>query len=430
MERAPPRRSRPPPNPRGRRSGRGRLLPLPPPPAHASRSKNRRRKPERERLPPAPTVTIKVIVRRLPPTLNAVQFANFADPMGASAAIWRSFAPGSASEVGGLKKVRHVSRHSVAYLGFATWPDAGAFADAFDGFRFEEEGEGGTYIARVERAMSQAVPPLHRKPKLNPIEGTIESDPNYVKFVKALEEEGRKEANRSSALSVAQTAAIFPAKAHAADKEVKNKAKANLTTPLIEDVRARRKERDQKKKSTKPVPRPTRAKGRPIVVTDSSAKVDAATKAAAAVRRKKQRRGDFGGPSRKIEEAASPLPRKGGRSPLNGRRAGSVAKRGDSEHKPLNGGVHPNSNSSPHYMGSGASPSNGYTGNEKGVTSRSGRARSGRGGRSRGKSGSSVNSIGHDSPNRDAREAFRASPEVMHGSVRLLRKETSNGSKT
>lgn len=429
MERAPPRRGRPLPNPRHRRGGRGRPLPPPPPPPHASRPRNRRRKLERERPPPAPTVTIKLIVRRLPPNLSAEQFAKVADPVGASKAIWKSFAPGSASEGGGLKKVRQVSRHGVAHLGFASWPDAGTFADAFDGFRFAEEGEGGTYIARVERAMSQAVPPLQKRKPI-PLEGMIENDSDYVAFVKKLEEERRKEVNHSAALSVTQTAAIFPGKAQLVDKEVKNKAKVNLTTPLIEDVRARRKERDQKKKSTKPIPRPPRAKGRPIVVSDPSAKTDAAAKAAASARRKKQRRGDFGGPSKKAEEPATPLPRKGGRVPLNGRRPGPTVERRDSDHKPLNGSIYPNPNLPYHYVGSSASAPNGHNGSEKGSISRSGRSRSGRGGRSRGKPGSSMGSIGHRSPTRDVKDTLRASLEVSHGPVRLLRKETSNGNKT
>lgn len=429
MERAPPRRGRPLPNPRHRRGGRGRPLPPPPLPPHAPRPRNRRRKLERERPPPAPSVTIKLIVRRLPPTLSAEQFAKVADPMGASKAIWKSFAPGSASEGGGLKKVRQVSRHGVAYLGFARWLDAGAFADAFDGFRFAEDGEGATYIARVERAMSQAVPPLQRRKPI-PFEGIIESDPDYVSFVKKLEEEGRREMNRSGALSVTQTAAIFPGKTQVVEKEVKDKAKVNWTTPLIEDVRARRKERDQKKKSTKPVSRPPRAKGRPIMVSDPSVRNDTAAKAAASARRKKQRRGDFGGPSKKAEEPATPSPRKGGRMPLNGRRPGPVVERSNGDHKPLNGSTHLNSSLSHHHVGSSGSPPNGYNSNEKGSVTRSGRPRSGRGSKYRSKPGSSTGSTAHRSPTRDVNDPSRASPEVAHGSVRLLRKETSNGNKT
>lgn len=363
--------------------------------------------------------------------LTASEFSKAADPLGASNAIWRAFYPGSAAEGAGLKRVKHVSRYAVAYLGFANWVEAGAFADAFDGYRFQKEGDNATFTARVERAMSQAVPVVHGRPRPLPIEGTIEKDPDYLQFVKQLEEETKRNVSRATSTSVAPAATMFPAKV-AVDKDARGKAKVAMSTPLMEDVRARRKERDQKKKAIKPAPRPPRAKGRPIMVADPAAKDDAAAKAAAAAaaastRRKKQRRGEYASPIKKGEEPIH-VPKKVGRLQVNGRRPGVVhGARPDLERRHVNGRVHPSPNVSPHYGRAHMGEMNGYAGSDKSVATRQGRPRAGRGGRARGKAPSTLGGAGHPSSSRDV---HRVTPDVTHGPVRLLKKEASHGNKT
>lgn len=346
----PPRRNRPPPGPSSRASrrrgsgsgsGPGPANGPPPPRTHSSpnrqnafspspsprpRSKNRGRRrgnPSANYNPNgnaphnlAPTVAVKLVVRRLPPTLTADKFAEIADPAGASRAVWRSFAPGSASAASGpVKRLRQVTRHATAYLAFVNMDDAVAFTQTFNGIKFQDPNAPPTsqnhdFIARVERAPWQPVPPLTKRTKPLPLHGTIERDPDYMAFVARLEDETKKELSGANALTVAQTSAIFSRGpgSNPSDTQKRDNTSAGvstsagkagalavngseLTTPLMEDVRARRKERDNRKKTTKITPRAARGKARHPHPSDSPHKqqTESPGKVTSSMRKKKQR---------------------------------------------------------------------------------------------------------------------------------------------
>lgn len=482
MDRPPPRRNRPPlgPSSRGgrRRGAHGqaqnnnasaggppppRQPPSPSPQPSRTRSKNRRRRGGGGGGngggggggSNAPSVAVKLVVRRLPPTLTADAFAEAADPAGANKAVWRSFAPGSASAASGaVKRLRQVTRHAVAYLGFATLDDAVAFTDSFNGIKFADPdapsgGQAQDFIARVERAPWQAVAPLNKRNRPLPLQGTIENDSDYINFVKGLEEEANREVSRAGALTVAQTSAMFPGKpgaagaaAQAAGEKSETGAAGVLTsrgksaavaakgsglvTPLMEDVRARRKERDQKKKSTKASSRPPRSKGRQIVVVDPATRQHGeqpgkGSSSSSRRRKQRERRAAEIANSTKKQEETQPQKRVNGKAPVNGRRdGGGLGPRRDEVEPRMNGSIHANGRGVPQQNGGGGSDANGFAGNGKGNGSRggSGRSRSGRSARSRAKN------------NAGSASAANGSADSSHGSVRLLKKETSNGHKT
>lgn len=380
-------------------------------------------------------------------------FAEAADPAGGSKAVWRSFAPGSASAASGaVKRLRQVTRHAVAYLAFASLDDAVAFSDTFIGTKFQDPdalpgSQPQEFIARVERAPWQAVSPLNKRVRPSPIQGTIESDPDYLAFVERLEDEAKREVSRAGALTVAQTSAMFPVKnAGAASASQSGSDKGDtaaggvlttrgkvgavalkgseLITPLMEDVRARRMERDQKKKAIKSVSRPPRSKGRQIVVIDPAIRQQGEPPrkgSSSSSRRKKQRdRARAAENATKKQEEAQAHKRVNGSVPINGRRGGGgVARRGVIEPR-MNGNVHPNAKGSTYQNGAAASDANGFGGNGKGNGPRggSGRPRAGRGGRPKAQY------------NPGPASAASGSIDGSHASVRLLKKETSNGHKT
>lgn len=454
MDRAPPRRNRggsgSPAGPSGR-GGRRRRTPRPPPtptptstpPRPPRRPKNR----SRRRPPPLPTVALKLVVRRLPPALTDAQFAIIADPRGASKAIWRSYMQGSLSEPpGSVKRAPIINRHSVAYLGFATVEDAAAFAHAFHAFKIPDPrpGANAEFVARVERALFQNTPPPVRRKSPPPIQGTIESDPDYIAFVENLQTE-RNEATRVGIPSVAQTAALFESKSASqnatADVSDKHSPSVHLDdrsrrkppngssvvlTPLMEDVRARRRERDHKKKFTKTSIRPARLKGRQITVVDPKASPDGGSKNA----RKKKRRGanEPSTPvrSKRIDDVASPPTPADKNSTQrvgtpNGRRPTSILRRDDADMNGRKNGTMP-VKASPSRENGVLGAADGSGGSRVGT----GRPRSGRRGRGKDKSNVAMNGQ-ISSP---VRKDQQIGSEVTHGSVRLLKKETSNGTKT
>lgn len=455
----PPRRGRPPavPAPRGRRRGLASRAPPSPPigaPASAGataprphKSRNRRRGAAAPPPPPPPTVAVKLIVRRLPPTITAADFFETADAHGADAAVWRSFFPGSSSASGAVKRLRTVVRHGVAYLGFATQVAAESFFTSFNGFRFEEPapsagGPRAEYFARVERAMWQGVPPLgttrrRGAPPPPPVQpGTIESDPDYLAFVARFE----ADAAASTPISLPQPAALLPAPdPGSSEKHMKaSRGRAGVITPLMEDVRARRKERDLKKKAPKPGMRAQRVKGgRPVVVAEpatrpvqNASSTPPSKSVSAASRRKKSRRSGGAEPAgnaigKKMNESSSASQKKGSsaKPPLNGRR--TAPGEGKPVNGVVNGSVNANLKGTNNYHASTAGESNGVGENGKVSTLRptSGRSRSARAARARARAAAAGGTAFPSDGSSQSREGAQ-------GALRLLRKEASNGHKT
>jgi Smg-4/UPF3 family len=218
-----------------------------------------------------PRVAVRLAVRGLPPGLTAAAFAAAVEESpGTALVVHKSFMPG---EVGGGAG-QAPARLSVGYLAFSALEDAEDFADAMRGSRFVDENSGSEYVACVERSLNQAVPRANLKSCLAAVR-TIASDPEYLKFVANYEEDGRAETaankanaslsdtdalygRRGDAASAAVASTMVPGAATAVDvieakqarmrsllpKTTSSKTSGVILTPLIEEVRAMRRERD------------------------------------------------------------------------------------------------------------------------------------------------------------------------------------------
>lgn len=412
------------------------------------RPKNR---PRRRPPPPPRTVAIKLIVRHLPPTLSAERFSEIANPYGASTAIWRSFDHGSVENTGSVKRTAHVVRHSVAYLAFSSMDDGLTFYNNFQGFVFSDADSQSqsspsthpsTHVAKpsgqptnhytvcIERAINQTAPIIKRRSQ-HVLHGTIEKDLDYQAFLEALENGGDL-ASIGRPVSATPPLVLPAAKkdSHGPNDDRKSKGKAEVVTPLMEDVRARRKERDLKKKPAKSTLRPTRIKSRVGPAFDSTKGEVESSKAA--IRRKKRR----GVEVVKVEQSSNALadrrqkPTKAGPSSSTFDRGGNLTRRRDHVGGKTTAGSPAVKHTAGTKLGTNVIKENAFEGPESSPKSdvRSvGRPPYGSSGRGRGKYHGATNGItihngGYD---REARV-----PDHGHGSVRLLKKEASNVSKT
>lgn len=189
----------------------------------------------------------KLIIRQLPPRLREEAFYEAAKPFGIDKARWKMFVPGE-------EPVRQTapSKPSYAYVAFSYLSDAVKFKEGFDGHRFANGRTGLECFAVVERAPFQVVPRPARK-KLLANDNAIESDSAYLAFLAEYEEEQKSEKARGN-VSLGQTAALFANGSEATEAngsaDVKKRKKAVIVTPLIENVRAKRRERDARKTSS------------------------------------------------------------------------------------------------------------------------------------------------------------------------------------
>ncbi|KAI0567507.1 Nonsense-mediated mRNA decay protein [Gracilaria domingensis] len=399
MDRAPARRgraasdraggsSRAPPN--GARQRR--RPPRPPPPQQAATRSRPRPKNRARKRPPPPTIAVKLVVRRLPPTLTAEQFSSYADPNGADKALWTAYYPGKVEAVGAVKRSAQVVRHSIAYLAFEKLEDASNFFHQFDAFKFVDTAKtvdsslqcGTDYYARVERAMYQSTPPLNRRRPPSSLEGTIENDPDYLTFLAELKGDAEREQNELAAtLASASTIVARPG----ANENENSAAKKQVITPLMEDVRARRRERDERKKAKAAV-RGGRSKPRgnapqPPSAPPANKSNERAESSKVNTRRKKRRGGDNVNVSKREE----PVQDRGStKSPAIERRNGQMRPVESNVSTPAN-----SVNSSP-YANSTTSMNgapNGKGGSNRGGSS--GRSRYARGQKGRGKFGQNGN---------------------------------------
>ncbi|PXF46707.1 Regulator of nonsense transcripts UPF3 [Gracilariopsis chorda] len=417
---------------RGRAPG-GRPRRRPPRPSHPQqasprshpRSKNRPRK-----RPPPPSVAIKIVVRRLPPTLTAEQFRTHANPKGADKALWNAYYPGKVEAVGAVKRSAQVVRHSVAYLAFEKLEDATHFFNEFDGFKFVDPGKtidsslqsGTDYFARVERAMFQTTPLLTRRRAPPAIEGTIESDPDYLNFLAEMKGDAERE---QSELAANQTAGSSVVSRHTTTEKEDRASKGLVLTPLIEDVRARRKERDERKKAKSTV-RGSRGKGRgstappPAAISAVPKVVESVENVKLGAKRKKRRAGDNKNASKRDDAVQE---RKGSKSGANERRNGQIRQTG------------PNAGNSTSANANKAPPSSPFANNNAamngGSGSKGGSTRGGSGGRSRYSRGQKGRGRYAQNGNGTIGGKHEAgSSDSVHGPVRVLKKEASVTHKT
>mmetsp|Transcript_28264 Transcript_28264/g.62052 ORF Transcript_28264/g.62052 Transcript_28264/m.62052 type:complete len:310 (+) Transcript_28264:116-1045(+) len=157
----------------------------------------------------------KVIVRKLPPGLTEEGFKGTVDKLIQGKYDWLAYYQGKVS----TNKVVF----SRAYINFTSGEAVRDFKQRFDGHTFVGS-RGNQYRCSVEFAPFQKVPNLTQKKDAR--DGTIEKDPDYMEFVRVLEE-GHGALPSASAQLEAREAAE---KANAGSSEV-------VVTPLMEFLR-------------------------------------------------------------------------------------------------------------------------------------------------------------------------------------------------
>lgn len=274
-------------------------------------------RPARGKRETGPRAEIKVVVRRLPPRMTREEFLEAAGPLGASCSLWMSFhggsvkgvGPGTTSAAAAVGRRTGLARHSTAHLGFSARSEAAALFTALNGRRFVDPKSGTEYIARVERALFQSVPRGSPPAKKAQVADAANADtaktddantnamPGNAHYARFLE---RLQAERDG---VPLDDAVAPAPGKTSVLVMRSRPRgigngpaaqeAVQLTRLMEDVRSRRRERDERKG-------PRAAKGR-----------------------RRGRRGEKAAMSEKPAKREGAAERKGKKAP----RAGRAAKR-------------------------------------------------------------------------------------------------------
>ncbi|KAH6939690.1 hypothetical protein HPB50_020623 [Hyalomma asiaticum] len=165
----------------------------------------------------------KVVVRRLPPTMTEEQFLEQISPVPESDYMY--FVKGDLS----------LGPHafSRAYINFVNQDEIFIFKEKFDDYIFVDE-KGNEYPALVEYAPFQKIP-KRRTRKKDPKCGTIEQDPEYIKFLESLEQP------EEVTLPSIDT---YIEEIEAREKEIKaNNGCLKVVTPLIEYLQQRKLEK-------------------------------------------------------------------------------------------------------------------------------------------------------------------------------------------
>ncbi|XP_037511252.1 regulator of nonsense transcripts 3B isoform X4 [Rhipicephalus sanguineus] len=181
--------------------------------SEASKSKEKKERP----------FLTKVVVRRLPPTMTEEQFLEQISPVPESDYMY--FVKGDLS----------LGPHafSRAYINFVNQDEIFIFKEKFDDYIFVDE-KGNEYPALVEYAPFQKIP-KRRTRKKDPKCGTIEQDPEYIKFLESLEQP------EEVTLPSIDT---YIEEIEARDKEIKaNNGCLKVVTPLIEYLQQRKLEK-------------------------------------------------------------------------------------------------------------------------------------------------------------------------------------------
>uniref|UniRef100_A0A023GKT9 Putative regulator of nonsense transcripts 3a n=1 Tax=Amblyomma triste TaxID=251400 RepID=A0A023GKT9_AMBTT len=165
----------------------------------------------------------KVVIRRLPPTMTEEQFLEQISPVPESDYMY--FVKGD--------KNRGPHAFSRAYINFVNQDEIFIFKEKFDDYIFIDE-KGNEYPALVEYAPFQKIP-KRRTRKKDPKCGTIEQDPEYIKFLESLEQP------EEVTLPSIDT---YIEEIEAREKEMKaNNGCLKVVTPLIEYLQQRKLEK-------------------------------------------------------------------------------------------------------------------------------------------------------------------------------------------
>ncbi|CAN8022003.1 unnamed protein product [Ixodes persulcatus] len=165
----------------------------------------------------------KVVIRRLPPTMSEDQFLDQISPVPENDYMY--FVKGN--------KSLGPNAFSRAYINFINQDEIFIFKEKFDEYVFLDE-KGNEYPAIVEYAPFQKIP-KRRTRKKDPKCGTIEQDPEYLKFLESLEQP------EEVSLPSIDT---YIEEIESREKEIKaNNGCLKVVTPLIEYLQQRKLEK-------------------------------------------------------------------------------------------------------------------------------------------------------------------------------------------
>ncbi|KAJ8973032.1 hypothetical protein NQ317_012637 [Molorchus minor] len=156
----------------------------------------------------------KVIVRRLPPTMDQDTFLNQVSPVPDFNYIYTVKGDSSLGEYA----------FSRVYINFVNSEDIYNFKERFDNYVFLDS-KGHEYPAVVEFASFQKIPKKRGKTRMDPKCGTIESDPIYMDFVESLNKPQEQDEKPEYTL------------------QLTNDNKNDVTTPLLEYIKNKRAQR-------------------------------------------------------------------------------------------------------------------------------------------------------------------------------------------
>jgi len=189
---------------------------------------------------------VKLIVRKLPPCLTVEEIQASMDRVAIDAGephflpIWTRFRSGK------LAKPSRAMRHSVLYVAFKDHKEASRFANLFNSHCFLDGKNGMCYNAVVERAPNQQIPRAQKSK--DPLQGTIESDTDYKRFLtKYAEAESRPIGPLQGTGGLLVTTEMVASTTSA------TRGRDIIVTPLVEELRAKRRERDIRKVKEKPL---------------------------------------------------------------------------------------------------------------------------------------------------------------------------------
>ncbi|CAH1994489.1 unnamed protein product [Acanthoscelides obtectus] len=158
----------------------------------------------------------KVIVRRLPPSIDQATFLHQVSPVPDYNCIYTVKGDSSLGEYA----------FSRIYINFCHPEDVYSFKERFDNYVFLDN-KGHEYPAVVEFAPFQKIPKKRGKARTDPKCGTIESDPAYVQFIELLNKPVEPDEKPEYSLQLTS------------DK----KNETSITTPLLEFIKNKRAQR-------------------------------------------------------------------------------------------------------------------------------------------------------------------------------------------
>jgi len=180
----------------------------------------------------SPPVQTKVVIRRLPPTMTEAEFLDAISPIPDHDYIRFVKADFTWDQDAFCR----------AYINFIETEDIYIFQERFDGYVFVDN-KGAEFIAVVEFAPSQKVGIRREGKKKDPKVNTIEQDPDYLKFLEALEK-----GSDVAPPSVEQNLEEIEVK----EREAKaGRGPDKQTTPLLQFLKEKKEEKLKKREELK-----------------------------------------------------------------------------------------------------------------------------------------------------------------------------------